>query len=131
MPNNKWAINMNIFTIDQFKTLIANPGWTHENCAEWIDQIEDKVFGFGKVTSRLDDLVIVANEGYDYTIGDNSSFSACSEGLDKPIQIEGFNVVDEDGDSLAQYEIYELLNSDFYKVDYSEIAEANCHNQRT
>jgi hypothetical protein len=115
---------MTTLRIEQFKDLIATSGWTHESSTEIVLREEGKTYGFGTVTSRFGDLKITAYEGFVYKDGDDSSFSADSDGINKPIGFEGFEVVDEDGDTLGQCYIYELLDSAFYSVDYSEIEEA-------
>ncbi|KAA0982636.1 hypothetical protein FQ192_30995 [Pseudomonas sp. ANT_J12] len=112
---------MKILSVPEFQTLIANKGWCHENSTEILAETDDMVYGWGRVSSKFAGLEITYDETYSYLLGDKSSFNSGTEGLDNPIVLTNFNVIDEHGDTIDQWNLHTILHYNFYDVDYREI----------
>jgi hypothetical protein len=121
---------MKTFTIESFKIMVESFEWHHTSSYEHLeshilensrgDDIKINCGG-GRVESILGEMKVTYEEGYQYNEGDKNSFIATSHGLDSPYTLDGFIVVDEDGDELSQGEIDDLLDSSFKSVDYDDL----------
>lgn len=127
---------MKTITITEFETLIARNDWQHEQDLEVMAYEEresggliDKKFymhamGWATKTSRLDEIEIIYNEGFEFDVGDPDSFESSTYGQDKIWTITGISVIDENDIEISGDELGDYLNSYFSDIDYSEFKAA-------
>lgn len=119
---------MQTLDIEQFKELVSRTGWTHESYIIISDEKDGLTYGFGKVISKLAEYEITAIEGIVFDGNDISTLYTGSEATDEPFTFKDFWVVNEFGKKLYPHAVYELINSNFYTVDYSELSKkVECH----
>jgi len=142
----KDLLDVRVFTEHEFKAFLSRDDWQQKREIEVTDYNEVQIpfddslidtlehYGICSLTSRLDGIEIVTTEGFRYLSENPESFVASSEGLEKPITINGpFFIVDEDGENITGDAIdfiaypycYRLLD-----IDYSDIIDGikSCDN---
>lgn len=135
---------MQKLTVEQFQEMVQGH-WTHAqevNHIETIDRpfydldddgepVEKTIphsFGQGVMTSSLVgmDYTIVYTESYNYDEYDLESFVTGTEGQDDVWSFYGFEVIDEDGDTIEPRQVTYLVEmpSEFSEIDYDNLKES-------
>lgn len=122
---------MKTITVEQFKNIVSNGKWTHE---QHIDIVEDalkpsrnedcgtedyvkEIWGVVTTVSKCDDIIVKYNEQWSCIEGVDESLSAqeLPEFVNK-YEIEGVKIIDGNGDEIA--DIGDELGRKFSHVDY-------------
>lgn len=107
------------FTLEQFKELLKNPDWKHETLIEPQEtreecgkdgQDHDHTWGYVTNVSTLDGLKIEFTESFEYFHFEPDTFKYGPNGEEPRVRIEGFEVVDEDGEELDGYDLDEYVD---------------------
>lgn len=127
---------MKTLTVSQFQNLAINGQWIRTQDYEVVERfcreqevfdefIEDwttreipHAYGWACIESRSGDMVIRYTEGFNFDEWQPETLTTGTEGQDEVWNIEGFRVVDEDGDELTVTEIEDFLPHEFTRVDY-------------
>lgn len=120
-------------TINEFEELISNGEWQHEqdyeiadeslNYIEEWDDVTDTLeriaipyyTGWISVTSTFGDFKITYSECFSYMENDSDSLQTEQDNF----KLDGFSVIDDDGDEIPVYELADFMDSRFNNIDYS------------
>lgn len=130
---------MKFMPLDEFKNMLSRKDWVNEQTFHQgetsereIDQWDETSGTFEKVivpfvggyccrVSTLGGIQITYNESFEYDLFQSNSLSTSSEGLDEVWKIDGVSVINEHGLPFGEYDIEDLIPSEFSRVDYSEL----------
>lgn len=115
--------NTKVFTVEKFQELLNREDWDHKTSVEEYDRFEedghDVSFGYVTNVSTLksESLKIEFTKSYKYSDYQPDSFEYGDNGLLPSVSVEGFDVVDEGGNTLDDFDIQRLLYSDFTEFE--------------
>ena len=125
-------------SLEAFKAFVAREDWSRSQEIEHVEEIAVEAAGpddgspvdvptmAGYVTrvSRLGDVTIEYSAGFSYPVYEPDALSLSTDGMDRPLQIHGLDVFDEDGDVLLRdSELLQYLGESFTEFDEDEIAQ--------
>ena len=122
---------MKTLTLEQFRASLNNDAWIRTQDTDIHGQwdilehggegeiIERKHWGFAHIQITHGAASIKLLEGFNFIDGSDEKVDADHEGLDNNVELEGINIVNEDGDPVHIDEIRHEIEKVFSGVDYS------------
>jgi hypothetical protein len=125
---------MKIQYLELFKNVAKNGCWkeeqeievlgefyeSHRICGEEVEIV--KVYGQATKTVSFGEYIVQYVEGFEHEAGDRESFKTSIEGIDYPVELIGCEIIDDEGETVDESEIWDLLYQ-YHGIDYSDYLE--------
>lgn len=134
-------LTMQEMTISGFTALVNAEGWSHGQSVDVFDResrttldhnsesgktVEREIpveHGQVYVSSTLDEYTIIYTAGFQWDVHQPKTLALSTEGIEGIWDLEGFSVLDDSGEVLADGEIDALMRGAFSSVNQDEITQ--------
>ena len=139
------GLTMQEMTISEFTALVSAEGWSHGQSVDVFDRESRTILNHNSesgetvereipvehgqvyVSSTLDEYTIIYTAGFKWDVHQPKTLALSTEGMESIWDLEGFCVLDDSGDALADGEIDALMPKAFRAVDRAAVTKNEVH----